>query len=360
MFLPLQTPAYQPTFAEGLSLSSKKVSGWLTGFVGLLPNIFVALVVLLVLVAAGWALSYGVRSSLIRRRRHDLAAIFGGLIFWSMALFGTLIALTIILPSLNPGDLIASLGIGSIAIGFAFKDILQNWLAGVLILLRQPFRRGDQIKVGDHEGTVRRITSRAVYLKTYDGRRVIIPNAEVYSSSLLVHTAYKERRVTLDLTVGYDYDFRMIAGIIENEVSRIPRVLQEPKPQIMAWDLGSTSLGIRVRWWIEPQRSQEVATRAMLVQAIKEAFQANDIDPTDPQLVFYHEADANSPDEQDTAQKPRQLSDIRPARRAAPNDPPKAAPNLAAFAEHPRDPENEKPVRERTDADPEELAPSAT
>lgn len=93
-----------------------------------------------------------------------------------------LIASVIIFPSVKPSTVISSLGIGSVAIGFAFKDILQNLLAGILLLINRPYRRGDQIVVKDYEGTVEHIQSRATLIKTYDGRRVIIPNSDVYTS----------------------------------------------------------------------------------------------------------------------------------------------------------------------------------
>ena len=94
-----------------------------------------------------------------------------------------MLAVTIVAPSLTPGDLIAGLGVSFVAIGFAFKDILQNMLAGIPILLRQPFEVGDQIVSGGHEGTVERIETRATLIKTYDGRGVVIPNADIYTEA---------------------------------------------------------------------------------------------------------------------------------------------------------------------------------
>src|SRR5690606_4731416 len=72
-------------------------------------------------------------------------------------------------------------------------------------------------------------------------------------------------------------------------IEPIEEVLTDPPPQILCWELGATSLGVRVRWWIDSERAQEIVSRARVVQAIKEAFDANDIDPTDPQLIYYQE-----------------------------------------------------------------------
>ena len=90
-----------------------------------------------------------------------------------------LIAVTAAFPSFTPADLVGALGIGGVAIGFAFKDIFQNYLAGLLILVTRPFVVGDQIRFKDYEGTVEDIQTRATFIKTYDGRRVIIPNGDL-------------------------------------------------------------------------------------------------------------------------------------------------------------------------------------
>ncbi|MEX5538851.1 mechanosensitive ion channel domain-containing protein, partial [Pseudomonas syringae] len=87
----------------------------------------------------------------------------------------------IAIPGFTPGQLMSALGIGSVAIGFAFKDIFQNLLSGILILLSEPFRIGDAIVCNGLEGTVEDIQIRATTLRSYDGRRLVIPNATVYT-----------------------------------------------------------------------------------------------------------------------------------------------------------------------------------
>ena len=98
-------------------------------------------------------------------------------------ILGLFVAAVVIFPTFNPGDLIAGLGITSVAIGFAFKDVLQNFFAGILILWRRPFIVGDEIKVGNYEGTVEEITTRSTRVKTYDGERAVLPNGDVYTNN---------------------------------------------------------------------------------------------------------------------------------------------------------------------------------
>ncbi|WP_229755789.1 mechanosensitive ion channel family protein, partial [Deinococcus soli (ex Cha et al. 2016)] len=109
--------------------------------------------------------------------------------FQTLAL-GVLVALTVVFPTLTAASLFGALGVRGVAIGFAFKDIFQNLLAGLLILITRPFRIGDQIVSGEHEGTVEDIQVRATLLHTYDNRRVVIPNSELYTNRVIVNTAY--------------------------------------------------------------------------------------------------------------------------------------------------------------------------
>lgn len=148
---------------------------------------------------------------------------------------------TIVFPSVKPADILATLGVGSIAIGFACKDILQSWLAGLLLLIRQPFRQGDQIVVGKQEGTVERIEARATVIRTYDGKRVIIPNRSVYTESVTVHTAFHQRRSEYDVGIGYGEDVRKACGVIRHALRDIPGLAADPAPEAIPWELaGST------------------------------------------------------------------------------------------------------------------------
>ena len=274
---------------SGLDLAWNRINGWTADFYSLIPNIFAGIIILFLIGLIAYGVKRGLESYFKRRERIDLGNLLSDLVFWILIILGAMIALTIIMPSLKPADLIGGLGLGTVAIGFAFKDILQNWLAGLLILLRLPFRRGDQIQIGESEGTVVSIEPRATVLKTYDGKVIVVPNTEVYTSHVVVSTAFDIRRVELDVTVGYDYNTDDIIDIIMQAISPLDEVMDDPAPQVLCWSLGATSMEMKVRWWVDSARSEEVISRARIVQSIKEAFELNDIDPTDPQLIFYQE-----------------------------------------------------------------------
>ena len=157
--------------------------------VRIIPNLVIALLVfgLSLLVAR---LASRMVATLVKRagQPQSIVLLFTRIASWLVRGLGTLIAMTIVVPTLTAASLFGALGVTGIAIGFAFKDIFQNLLAGMLILITRPFRIGDQIVSGSHEGTVEDIQVRATLLRTYDNRCVVIPNGELNTSRVVVNT----------------------------------------------------------------------------------------------------------------------------------------------------------------------------
>jgi small-conductance mechanosensitive channel len=200
---------------------------------------------------------------------------------------GFLVVITILLPSMHPVDIFASLGIGSLAIGFVLKDILQNWIAGFLILLRRPFRRGDQIKVGDIEGTVQAVETRATLVKTFAGRLVIVPNIDIYTHAVTVHTAYENRRTEVTVPVGLETPLELVIRTFQEAVREVPDVLADPPPDVLPWEFKDNNVNVLVRWWTKPQRAFEVRTRAGVMFALKQASEKAGIAlPADTKISF--------------------------------------------------------------------------
>jgi len=158
--------------------------------ISLLPNLILAVIVFLVfliLAAAGRSLA---QRWVERRKKHQgIALLVAQLVRTTILVVGFLIAFSIVAPSFRAGDLIRLLGIGSVAIGFAFQNILQNFLAGILLLLQEPFQLGDLISVTGIEGNVHDIQTRATVIITKEGRRVLIPNAILFTNPVAVESA---------------------------------------------------------------------------------------------------------------------------------------------------------------------------
>jgi small conductance mechanosensitive channel len=152
-----------------------------------LPNLLIALLIFAgFLVLASTAKSMVRRISLRREHRKNLTLLLGQLAQTLVLILGFLVAVSVVAPSFHAANLIQMLGIGSVAIGFAFQNILQNFLAGILLLIQEPFSLGDWISVTGIEGTVLDIQTRATVVLTQDGKRVVIPNAVLFTNPVSV------------------------------------------------------------------------------------------------------------------------------------------------------------------------------
>ena len=277
-----------------ISAGIEKINNMINGLIAALPNLVIATIVFaLFYFLAGWVRNIVNNISDRYGLERNASLLMGRLSRWTILFFGTLISLSIIIPSFEPGQLIELLGIGGIAIGFAFRDIAQNFLAGILILLTRPFKIDDQIIVGDYEGTIEEIQTRATTIKTYDGRRVVIPNADLFTDSVTVNTAFPKRRSQYDVGIGYEDDVDNAKAIMLQVLSQIEGVLSEPAPDVLTVALDSSSVNLRPRWWTQSQRSEVVAVSSRVISAIKKELDANDINiPFPIRTVYFHDETA--------------------------------------------------------------------
>ena len=226
----------------------------------------------------------------LRRKRPDLGALLGSLAKVMFMVAAFLFAMAIVFPSIHPSDVFATLGIGSVAIGFAFKDILQNLLAGLLLLIRRPYRRGDQIAVNGFEGTVDRIETRATIIRTYDGRQVIIPNSDVYTSSVTVNTAHPNRRDELVVGIGYGDDPEKAIDVFRSAIAKVEGVLSDPAPEVLPVALNDSTVDLKARWWAKSIRTEQVHVRANVILAIFKTAKKHGIDlPFPTQVMLFHD-----------------------------------------------------------------------
>lgn len=268
------------------------INGMVNGFLAMLPLLVAGLVVFLVF----WAMASGVRRGVqtVASRRSEFpsaATAFGRLAYVAIMLLGALIAVTVAFPSMTPAKLFSVLGIGGVAIGFAFKDIFQNLLAGILLLIRHPFRTGDEITTGGgFTGTVESIETRATFIRTYDGQRIIVPNSVIYTETVTVITAYDLLRSEYDVGIGYGDDITHAKDISLSAMQGVAGVLADPAPDVVLWDLAGSSKNLRLRWWTRPMRSDVVKVRGDVLQAVTEALGGAGVDlPFPTQVILLHD-----------------------------------------------------------------------
>ncbi|WP_350655563.1 mechanosensitive ion channel domain-containing protein [Psychrobacter sp. S1-30-MNA-CIBAN-0213] len=279
---PMLSAEAAATTADALTYQSiiDSANGILIGFVERIPYFVASIIVILIF----WFLSVVFKKIVYkllgsRSRHQNLVKVFqrvgGALIIF----IGFMIAMVIAVPGFTPTKLIGALGIGSVAIGFAFKDIFQNLLSGILLLISEPFRIGDQIVSGDYEGTVEDIKIRATTIKTYDGRQVVIPNSDLYTSAVTVNTAYKQRRLQLAVGIGYADDINEAKAEIMQALSRADTVSKEATPTIIAVNLGDSTIDLIVRWFIDDgTQANKVASIDQVLIEVKTALDAAGID----------------------------------------------------------------------------------
>ena len=264
----------------------------------MLPNLVIALLVfLLFLFIAAWTRK--LVQHLNAGKHANLVMVLGRMAQWGVRLLGLLLALTIAFPTFTPGNLISALGITGIAIGFAFKDIFENFLAGILILLTEPFRIGDQIVFGGFEGTIEQIETRATKMRTYDGRLVVIPNSDLYKGTFIVNTAYPERRMQYDLVIGNGDDIVAAKGVILDTMRALPEVESDPAPDVLVVAYADAGIKLRMRWWIKPpRRADALDIQDKVLEAVKVALTAHGVDLPFPtyQVLLHDQTEATDGD----------------------------------------------------------------
>ncbi|MBB3763525.1 mechanosensitive ion channel family protein [Sphingomicrobium lutaoense] len=273
-----------------ISATWQTIDSLVEGFFATLPKLVIGAIVFVII----WMIAKLVRSVISRAKFGDdngeLALVLSRIVYWVLLIVGLFIALTVVLPSLTPAQLISTLGIGGLAIGFAFKDIFQNLLAGILILIRRPFRIGDEIESKDYLGKVEAIETRATYLKTPDGQQVIIPNSQIYSDPITVVTAYDVRRSEYEIGIGYGDDIKTAREVLLKAVRGVEGVLSEPAPDVLVSSLDASWVTLKARWWTDSVRSAVTRTRSEVIQEVAYHLTEAGIDmPFDTQVVLFHD-----------------------------------------------------------------------
>ena len=241
--------------------------------VELSPQIIVAIVLVLITVLVSKLVKSGVSSVLrrtkLRQSLKELAVLLASIFVWVM---GLMIAAVVVFPGLTPASILAGLGIGSVAIGFAFKDVFENFLAGIIILFRKEMRIGDHIECLGIEGEVTHIAIRESHIMRTDGQLVIVPNAMLFKNPVIIRTDGPLRRVTIICGVAYDVDVDEARDVIEKAVANCNTVEQEDKPiQIFAQEFASSSINFEVTWWTGSKPVEVRRSKDQVVAGVKRA-----------------------------------------------------------------------------------------
>ncbi len=276
------------------------------GFMKLLPMLGIAFVIMLVT----WIVSKAVRFILNKaldnahvHMRPSLKSLFLTLAKIGVWTFGSLIALTIVIPSLTPAKMLAALGLGSIAIGFAFQDIFENFLAGIMIMLRKPMRIGDFIVCGDVKGKIEQINIRDSFIRQTDGQLILVPNSKLFKNEVFVLTDQDVRRFEVVCGVAYDVELSNAKSVIQKAVEGCDLVLTDRPVQVFACEFNSSSVDFNIRWWAKSAPLDKHESRDQVIMAVKAALDDANIEIPFPYRTLTFKEDLNINQKSDDKEK---------------------------------------------------------
>ncbi len=212
-----------------------------------------------------------------------LVNFLASIIEWVLMLFVIIASLEQL--GINTTSLVALLGAAGIAIGLALKDSLQNFSSGVMLIIFRPFKNGDLIEAAGVTGVVEHIGIFTTNLKTGDNKEVIVPNGQVYGSTITNYSAKPTRRIDMTFAISYDSDLRLAKEILNKIMNDDVRVLRDPALTIAVGELGEKSVNFVVRPWVKSADYWDVYWNTN--EKVKEAFDAAGIKTPSPQMNFH-------------------------------------------------------------------------
>lgn len=253
-----------------------QLQGYYDQLVTLLPKVVMAILVLLFALYLARKISRFGKTQLNQRMEDPLLAqFFARVIRWLVLVIGFLIILRIVGLGAAAASLLAGAGITAFIIGFAFKDIGENFLAGILMAFKRPFRIGDTIETNGITGVIKGLTLRDTHLKTFDGKDVYVPNGQIMKNPIFNYTI--DGFMRLEFVIGLDYgtDLDKATRIIYETLENIHGILWDEgrAPNVVISDLGSSTINITVYFWIDTF-DKTVSGLAVKTNAIREVLQA--------------------------------------------------------------------------------------
>lgn len=280
---------------DPISQVMSTVNALAAGFFERLPQIIAAFVVLLLT----WGIAK-IAETLVRKvlqktkTRLALIRLATNLIGIAAWIFGIAIAVTLVFPSITPAKLIAGLGLTSVAIGFAFKDVFENFLAGMIILARKKMRIGDIIECNDISGRVEDIAVRETHVRELDGELLIVPNAYLFKNPLKIQTDKDLKRQSLTVGVDYDADLEQTRSVLSEALSACDSVEQNETRDVDCVSFGGSSIDFKLMWWTDSEPKSQRKSYDQVAFSVKAALDKAGIEIPFPQTTLSFRDDARA------------------------------------------------------------------
>ncbi|MEM1236755.1 MAG: mechanosensitive ion channel family protein [Pseudomonadota bacterium] len=249
-------------------------------FTALTPLLAVALGAFLAVGALGWLIA---RSSVIARFAPNefIADIYRMVVRLAFAVAGLVLALDILGAAALLSTILGAAGIIGLAVGFAVRDTVENFIASIMLSIRQPFRPNDAVEINGDEGLVIRLTSRATILLSFDGNHIRIPNATVFKSRILNYTTNPERRFVFEIGVAPDADLAAMRHLAEDTVAELPFTITPPGPSVWVDRIGDGAVFFKVTGWIDQRDTNLAKARGEAIRRVKAAIEASGVEVPD-------------------------------------------------------------------------------
>ena len=255
------------------------------GFITRLPSLVTGLLVILFTYLIARGVRYLTGKSLKKVKASEHAAqLTARLSFVGVMALGVLVALGVM--GINAGALVASLGLVSVGIGFALKDAIENFIAGIILIFQRPFVVGDVVRFGETEGTVEDVRVRDTVLRTYDGRQVFVPNANIFTAAVINNNRNRRRRLDFEVNIAYSANTSAAMAAATQALSGIDMLLSQPSPLVLTKDLGDSSVVLKVYFWVDPCEVSLLEARSAAINAVKQALEEAGIEIPSPVVTI--------------------------------------------------------------------------
>jgi small conductance mechanosensitive channel len=254
---------------QGISAGLQEL---LASFILFIPNIIAAVLIFIIAIYLANLFGRGTHRALNRRQVNPQAhQVLSKIVHWSVIIFGLIVALQQV--GFSVTAFLAGIGVVGFTIGFALQDISKNFVSGLIIWMQQPFFPGDVVEVTGFTGTVMTIDLRATELRTFDGRLVLIPNADIVTKPIVNYNRTGTRRIELPISVSFQSDMELVRRMANQAIADLPGLLTQPTPKVTFQAINSSKLDLVIYYWVNTSQTSVELARDNGITRIKTIFE---------------------------------------------------------------------------------------
>ncbi len=266
-------------FKNVITLLSERVLEWYELIIKYIPNIVIAFFVLLLFFYIAKSIKHASRKVLPKIfDSRSVIELLENVSFILINVFGLFAALEILGLEKTVTSILAGAGVIGIALGFAFQEIASNFVSGVFISLKEPYKVGDIIEVDNFVGEVTNIELRTTHVTTFQGLEIYIPNKDMFTKPVTNYTSTPRRRIDLEVGVSYEDDLELVEDVTKSAVKLIPNIIDSVEPEVFFHQFGDSSINLTVRVWIKYHNEKAfLESRHRAVILIKQSYDKHGI-----------------------------------------------------------------------------------